>query len=466
MIMAEAISTSGDEFTDDDEDEEELDPRVHDELEKLNVAAKSINHLDAELEEARAVFRQTLAAATYHLENQSKRVGLKNVQKARPFYDVLRAMRKAHFELQKASHQYEKANSRHVCARQQVRDTENKMFFSEEKRAFDPAMQEMLNKATIEVNEAEAQKEESWLTHQKMYKAYQDVEKKAREMQSKLRNTIQKARPYFVQKVSFDRHLWQLKQRVDSIQEGLREAKVIYAKCLQSLEVISDDIRQKRKHRKSVALIANLQRRESGVGADSEDDVSLNQSQLDLDLDCEASLKDVEGVLAENLPEPVGALGETEARGLSSGSEAAEAVSTQMENMTMNSSSMETLDRCVSGAESPDSPGSVTSLSLKREVYGCENEDQSQEDRSDGDKTSELKQIVHQTTSDTNDASMVTGDLSERKSTESLTDTSSSSKSDSKIEGCVPTENAQEEHGDRESANFDDHPEESEAVKS
>lgn len=54
--------------------------------------------------------------------------------------------------MQKASHQYEKANSRHVCARQQVRDTENKMFFSEEKRAFDPAMQEMLNKATIEVN--------------------------------------------------------------------------------------------------------------------------------------------------------------------------------------------------------------------------------------------------------------------------------------------------------------------------
>ena len=26
------------------------------------------------------------------------------------------------------------------------------MFFSEEKRAFDPAMQEMLNKATVEVN--------------------------------------------------------------------------------------------------------------------------------------------------------------------------------------------------------------------------------------------------------------------------------------------------------------------------
>lgn len=115
--------------------------------------------------------------------------------------------------------------------------------------------------------------------------------------------------------------LQQLKQRVDSIQKGIREAKVIYANCLQSLEEISDDIHQKRKHRKSVALIANLQRRESGVGADSEDDVSLDQSQLDLDLDCEASLKDVEGVFVENLLEPVGALGEIGAHGLSSGSE-------------------------------------------------------------------------------------------------------------------------------------------------
>ena len=47
---------------------------------------------------------------------------------------------------------------------------------------------------TIQVNEAEAQREESWLTHQKMYKAYQDVEKKAREMQSKFRKSIEKAR--------------------------------------------------------------------------------------------------------------------------------------------------------------------------------------------------------------------------------------------------------------------------------
>lgn len=47
---------------------------------------------------------------------------------------------------------------------------------------------------TMQVNEAETQKEESWVTHQKMYKAYQDVEKKAREMQKKLKKSIETAR--------------------------------------------------------------------------------------------------------------------------------------------------------------------------------------------------------------------------------------------------------------------------------
>ena len=91
---------------------------------------------------------------------------------------------------------------------------------------------------------------------------------------------------------------------MDSIQKGLSEAKVIYSKCLKSLETISDDIHQKRKDKKTMAMIANLQEREAGVGADSEDEVSLDQSQLDLDLDCNTSLSEVDGMLpADSLPE-------------------------------------------------------------------------------------------------------------------------------------------------------------------
>jgi len=152
--MTDTTSYSGDEFTDEDEEEEEeLDPRVQDELERLNVSANSINHLEAELDEARAVFRQTMAAATYHLNNHAQKLG-KCIDKARPFYDVLREMRKAHFELQKATLQFEKANSRHVYARQRVHEAENRVFGSGEKRAFDTALQEMLNQATLEVKTA------------------------------------------------------------------------------------------------------------------------------------------------------------------------------------------------------------------------------------------------------------------------------------------------------------------------
>ena len=47
---------------------------------------------------------------------------------------------------------------------------------------------------TSQVNEAENQKKESWVTHQKMYKSYQEVEQKARTMQSKLKKSIEKAK--------------------------------------------------------------------------------------------------------------------------------------------------------------------------------------------------------------------------------------------------------------------------------
>lgn len=64
---------------------------------------------------------------------------------------ILPCCSQAHCELQKATLQFEKANSRHVYARQRVQEAEQRVFASGEKRAFDTALQEMLNQATIEV---------------------------------------------------------------------------------------------------------------------------------------------------------------------------------------------------------------------------------------------------------------------------------------------------------------------------
>lgn len=180
--------------------------------------------------------------------------------------------------------------------------------------------------------------------------------------------------------------LQQLKLRVDSIHKGLSEAKQNYSKCLRSLEVISDDIHQKRKDKKMLAMLANLQEREAGVGADSEDETSLDQSQLDLDLDCNSSLSDVDGILPANLPElpPLPGWGIQMAPGAevpSGASSSADGAAAELGNMCLGSASRVALERSVSGAESTESVDSDSRASIsgsgsfKREVYGCEQED-------------------------------------------------------------------------------------------
>lgn len=97
------------------------------------------------------MFRQTMAAATYHLNHQAKKLG-KCVDKARPFYESLRELRQSHQLLQKSALQFERANGMHVAAKQRVKDAEYRVFSGDMKlRPFDGALQEMLNQATIDV---------------------------------------------------------------------------------------------------------------------------------------------------------------------------------------------------------------------------------------------------------------------------------------------------------------------------
>ena len=90
-----------------------------------------------------------------------------------------------------------------------------------------------------------------------------------------------------------------------------------------------------------------------------------------------------------------------------------------MANMALESASLDTLDRCISGAESPRSPDSLVSSAsgdLKREVYGCEQEEgQSRERNSERTQTRELKLISEGATFREEDASLVKSDLMEGK---------------------------------------------------
>ena len=79
--------------------QEELDPRVQAELERLNKCTDEINQLELQLEEAQSVFRTLLTDSTQQLKATAARIG-SAVDKARPYYEALEVAQKAQKECQ------------------------------------------------------------------------------------------------------------------------------------------------------------------------------------------------------------------------------------------------------------------------------------------------------------------------------------------------------------------------------
>ena len=63
-----------------DIEEEELDPRVQEELEKLNRHTDEINKLELQLEDANCLFRTLLTDSTQQLKALSSKIGKENNQ--------------------------------------------------------------------------------------------------------------------------------------------------------------------------------------------------------------------------------------------------------------------------------------------------------------------------------------------------------------------------------------------------
>ena len=75
-IKKDIIETKlNDKLQDDEEEEEELDPRVQDELEKLNKHTDEINKLELQLEDANCLFRTLLTDSTHQLKALSQKIG-------------------------------------------------------------------------------------------------------------------------------------------------------------------------------------------------------------------------------------------------------------------------------------------------------------------------------------------------------------------------------------------------------
>ncbi|XP_030645240.1 SH3 domain-binding protein 5-like [Chanos chanos] len=253
---------------DDNQYEEELDPRIQEELEHLNQASDEINRLELQLDDARSSYRRILTDSARKLNAQGSQLGA-CIEKARPYYEARRLAKEAQQETQKAALRYERAVSMHTAAREMVYVAEQGLLA--DRNTLDPTWQEMLNHATAKVNEAEEERLRSEREHQRVTQLCQEAEARVQTLQKALKRVIIKSKPYFELKAQFNHILEEHKSKVVQLEERVAKVKTRYSVALRNLEQISEQIHAQR-GRVRAARERNRARggRSSPVGAESE----------------------------------------------------------------------------------------------------------------------------------------------------------------------------------------------------
>nr|XP_040020642.1 SH3 domain-binding protein 5b isoform X1 [Gasterosteus aculeatus aculeatus] len=242
-------------------DDEEVDPRIQGELEKLNQSTGDINRCETALEDARQRFRSVLVEATVKLDELVKKMG-KSVEESKPYWEARRLARQAQLEAQKATQDFQGATEVLRAAKETISLAEQRLL-EEDDRQFDSAWQEMLNHATQRVMEAEHTKTRSELVHKETAAKYAAAIGCLKQLEKKLKRTINKSKPYFEMKAKYYLQLENLKKNVDERQAKLCQAKGEYKAALRNLEKISDEIHERRRS-------STVGPRGCGVGAEGD----------------------------------------------------------------------------------------------------------------------------------------------------------------------------------------------------
>ncbi|XP_041843287.1 SH3 domain-binding protein 5b [Melanotaenia boesemani] len=257
-------------------EDEEVDPRIQGELEKLNQSTDDINRCETELEDGRQKFRSVLVEATVKLDELVKKIG-KPVEESKPYWEARRLARQAQLEAQKATQDFQRATEVLRAAKETISLAEQRLL-EEDNRQFDSAWQEMLNHATQRVMEAENTKTKSELLHKETAAKYTAAIGRMKQLEKKLKRTINKSKPYFEMKAKYYLQLENLKKNVDERQAKLSQAKASYKTALRNLEMISDEIHERRRN-------SAMGPRGSGVGAEGDsvsgDDISSFKMESD-----------------------------------------------------------------------------------------------------------------------------------------------------------------------------------------
>ncbi|KAH7951764.1 hypothetical protein HPB52_012633 [Rhipicephalus sanguineus] len=251
----------------DQDDREPLDQRVQFELERLNTATELINKLEIELDEARSNFRLLLSESSQKINQLAKKLG-SHVEKARPYYEARMKAKELEDAARKASLRHERATLAHCTARQMVALAEEGLRRQGAQGSLDPMFQEMLNQATVRVNEAERERVLSRAEQGRLWHACKGQQQTVLDLHHAIKKSIVKASlsarrsllqlnnlanqhelqllPYFEMKAQLNEALEEQKKRVFHMEEDVMRVKFSYTEALHNLEQISDQMHQNR----------------------------------------------------------------------------------------------------------------------------------------------------------------------------------------------------------------------------
>uniref|UniRef100_A0A671T1V3 SH3 domain-binding protein 5 n=1 Tax=Sinocyclocheilus anshuiensis TaxID=1608454 RepID=A0A671T1V3_9TELE len=241
------------------------------ELEKLNQSTDDINRCETELEDARQKFRSVLVEATLKLDELVKKIG-KAVEESKPYWEARRVARQTQLEAQRSTQDFQRATEVLWAAKETIALAEQRLL-EDDKRQFDSAWQEMLNHATQRVMEAEQIKTRSELLHKETAAKYTAAMSRMKQLEKKLKRTINKSKYVFFLFLTS-----QLKKNVDDLQAKLTQAKGEYKSALRNLEMISDEIHERRRS-------SGIGPRERGVGAEGDGVIGEDLSGFKLESD-------------------------------------------------------------------------------------------------------------------------------------------------------------------------------------
>lgn len=284
-------------------DHEPLDQRVQFELERLNTATELINKLEIELDEARSNFRLLLSESSQKINQLAKKLG-SHVEKARPYYEARMKVKELEAAARKASVRHERASLAHGTARQMVALAEEglRRHNGSPQGSLDPVFQEMLNQATVRVNEAERERVQSRAEQGRLWHACRGQQQTVLDLHQALKKSIVRASlsarrsllqinnlanqhelqflPYFEMKAQLNEALEEQKKRVFHMEEDVMRIKFSYTEALHNLEQISDQMHQSRLHPSSSSSGSALSEEGSGFARSGGDGLLVRSPSL------------------------------------------------------------------------------------------------------------------------------------------------------------------------------------------